>query len=494
MNTEPRDSAYSLDRTFIGGLAWSAGSKWLTQGLSWASVLIVARLLSPGDFGLVEMAGSFFVIANVLAEFGIGSAVVQMRGLDRDALGQLNALSLLFATITFGIAWLCAPAIASFFHAPEVETLVAVNSIVFFIIGFQAVPSGILRRDLDYRRISICDAVLSTVQAVVTVIAAWLGMAYWALVIGQLTGRACSALLVITWTRVPFRRPRLAVVKAPFRFGYHVSVANLSGTISAMSDAVVVGRKLGDALLGHYRMAITLAYAPIDKVGSLIMRVTGPLFAKIQADHALLRRYFLIFTESLALTILPMSVGIALVAPELVAVVLGPKWGESVGALRFLSLFCSVRLIAILINQILFALNRTRFTMHLSLISLAVMPAAFWFAADVGLAAIGASWLLLAFINVLPGYVRVARDIELRSRDFLNALFPSIAASLVMALGVHAVRAYFPAGGAQPWLKLLTAVVAGAIIYGAFLLLFFRGRFSRYIAFATSLRSGDSPQ
>lgn len=494
MSAEPRESAQSLDRTFAGGLAWTAGSKWITQGLTWLSVLIVARLLSPGDFGLVEMAGTFFVIANVLAEFGIGAAVVQMRGLDEEALAQLNTLSIFFAAVTFGIAWLCAPLIAAFFRAPEVETLVAVNSIVFFIIGFQAVPSGILRRNLDYRRISIAEAVLSIVQALGTVIAAWLGMAYWALVIGQLLGRACSAVLVIAWTRVPFRRPVFAVVRVPFRFGYHVSVANLSGTISSMSDAVVVGRRLGDSLLGHYRMALTLAYAPIDKVGSLIMRVTGPLFAKIQSDHALLRRYFLIFTESLALTILPMSVGIALVAPDLVAVVLGAKWEASVGALRFLSLFCSVRLVAILINQILFALNRTRFTMHLSLIALAVMPAAFWFAADRGLAAVGASWLLLAFVNVLPSYILLVRDIGLRHRDFLNALLPSISASLFMAIGVYAVRTYWHTPTEEAWLRLLAAVTAGAILYFSFLLLFFRSRFTRYISFARSLRGEGSPQ
>ncbi len=494
MSAEERESACSLDRTFIGGLAWTAGSKWLTQGLTWTSVLIVARLLSPGDFGLVEMAGTFFIIANVLAEFGIGGAVVQMRGLDRGVLAQLNTLALLFAAVTFVIAWLCAPAIAVFFHAPEVEMLVAVNSIVFFIIGFQAVPSGILRRDLDYRRLSIAEAVLSIVQAVGTVTAAWLGMAYWALVIGQLLGRACSTALVMAWTRVPFHVPVFAVVREPFRVGYHVSVANVSGSVSSMSDAVVVGRRLGDSLLGHYRMALTLAYAPIDKVGSAIMRVTGPLFARIQADHAMLRRYFLIFTESLTLTIVPMSVGIALVAPELVTVVLGAKWMESVGALRFLSLFCSVRLLAILINQILFALGRTRFTMHLSLIALVAMPAAFWFAADWGLAAIGASWLLLAFINVLPSYVLLAKDIELRHRDFFNALVPSIFASLVMSISVYVIRNYLHPADGQAWVKLLASVTAGAVIYVGLLLLLFRSRLTRYISFAQSLRRGAAPQ
>jgi PST family polysaccharide transporter len=261
-----------------------------------------------------------------------------------------------------------------------------------------------------------------------------------------------------------------------------------------MADGVVVGRRLGDVLLGHYRMAITLAYAPVDKVGSLIMRVTGPLFAKIQSDHAMIRRYFLIFTETLALAVFPMSVGIAIVAPELVAVVLGAKWEATVGPLRFLALFAGIRLISILMTQILVALHRTAFTMHRSLLALAVMPVAFWIAAGWNLAAVGASWLLLVFITVLPSYIVLSREIDLDLRDFLNALLPSIAACMVMALGLYIWRTQSPVVADHPWLNLLLQVSLGAILYASVLYLLFRSRFTRYIRFAQSLRRGGVPE
>lgn len=494
MSSEQPESAGRLDRTFMGGLAWTAGSKWLTQGLTWLSVLIVARLLSPSDFGLVEMAGVFIVIANVLAEFGIGSAVVQIRGLGEEVLAQLNSLSIFFALLTFALALLIAPGIAAFFRSEEVTVLVSVTSVVFFITGFQTVPVGVLRRNLDYRRLSIAEAVQAIVQAIATVIAAWLGMAYWALVIGQVLGKLCSAVLTMIWTRVPFQMPAWEVIRAPLKFGYHVSVGNISGTLASMADGVVVGRRMGDVLLGHYRMAITLAYAPVDKVGSLIMRVTGPLFAKIQSDHAMIRRYFLIFTETLALAVFPMSVGIAIVAPELVAVVLGAKWEATVGPLRFLALFAGIRLISILMTQILVALHRTAFTMHRSLLALAVMPVAFWIAAGWSLAAVGASWLLLVFITVLPSYIVLSREIDLELGDFLNALLPSIAACMAMALGLYIWRAQLPVVFDHPWLNLLLQVSLGAILYASVLFLLFRSRFTRYIRFAQSLRRGGVPE
>ncbi|MCC6264695.1 MAG: lipopolysaccharide biosynthesis protein [Bryobacterales bacterium] len=494
MSAEHPESTSTLDRMFLGGLAWTAGSKWLTQGLTWISVFVVARLLSPSDFGLVEMAGTFFIIANVLAEFGIGTGVVQIRDLSNQALAQLNSLSIFFAALTYGIALLTAPWIADFFRSEKLEILVATASVVFFITGFQTVPMGVLRRDLDYRRLSIAEAVQSIVQAVATVVSAWLGLAYWALIIGPVLGKASSTILAMVWTRIPFHWPRLEVIRAPLKFGYHVSVANLAGTVSSMSDAVVVGRRMGDALLGHYRMALTLAYAPIDKVGSLIMRVTGPLFAKIQSDQLLMRRYFLVFTETLACAIFPMSVGIALVAPEIVATVLGGKWEASVGPLRYLSLFAGIRLLSILVNQILIARHRTAFTMHLSLLALAVMPLVFWIAAGSSLAAVGASWLVLAFINLIPSYVVMAREIALPLKECLNALVPSSVACMGMALGIYVWRVYMPFFAESQWANLLMQVALGAILYAGILLIFFRSRFTRYIAFAQSLRRGRVPE
>src|SRR5690348_10614454 len=97
-------SSQKLDRAFVGGLAWTAGAKWVTQFVTWASVLISARLLSPADFGVMEMAGFVFIVTNVLAEFGVGTAVVQMRELTRHELSQLNTVALIFNSAAFVVS------------------------------------------------------------------------------------------------------------------------------------------------------------------------------------------------------------------------------------------------------------------------------------------------------------------------------------------------------------------------------------------------------
>src|ERR1700679_550468 len=139
-----------MDAKFAGGLAWTAGVKWATQLITWGCLAVVARLLTPGDYGIGEIAGIFVGITNIMAEFGIGTAVLHMPDLNRRTLGQLHTFSLLLCTGIFGIALLAAPGIAWFFRSDHVLYF-AVANIAFLITGIQAVPYGLLQRDMDYR-------------------------------------------------------------------------------------------------------------------------------------------------------------------------------------------------------------------------------------------------------------------------------------------------------------------------------------------------------
>ena len=140
-----------LDTALVRGMAWTAGAKWATQLITWASVLVAARLLSTSDFGLGEMAGLFAAVTSVLAEFGIGAAVTQIRELDRRALGQLHTVSILLGTAAFGFAVLMAPLLARFFRSSDLKLLLIVNSVHFFITGFGRVTATTTRRRITQK-------------------------------------------------------------------------------------------------------------------------------------------------------------------------------------------------------------------------------------------------------------------------------------------------------------------------------------------------------
>ena len=152
MTPDKLEDRRNLDVGFAGGLAWTAGAKWATQVFTWAAAIAVARLLSQTDVGIGAIAGIFFGLTNVLAEFGVGTAVLHMPELDRRTLGQLHLFSLLFCAGIFALSIAAVPGMAWFFKSYHVVFFIA-NNAAFLITGIQAVPMGLLQRDMDYRRL-----------------------------------------------------------------------------------------------------------------------------------------------------------------------------------------------------------------------------------------------------------------------------------------------------------------------------------------------------
>jgi teichuronic acid exporter len=481
----------NLDTAFIGGLAWTTGAKLLTQFLSWGSVLVLARLLSLSDFGIVEMAGLFVGLTNILAEFGIGTAVLQMHELDRRRLAQLNTASVALCALGYGCLVLAAPLAVSFFRSAPLRLLVIVNGLCLVITGFQSVPVGLLQKDLDYRRLSVVEAGQSFAQALVAIAFAVRGMGYWSLVAGVLTGKLLAAIMTLYWKPVGFAIPRWKEIEAPLRLGWHVAVSRLAWAAYNASDTVVVGRMLGDSVLGSYRIALNLASAPAEKIGTLIMRVTGPLFAKVQKNDEAVRRYFKIFSEALSMSILPLMFGLAVVAPEAVKVILGSKWEGAIAPLRWLALFFGARVLCALAQQVLTSLRYTRFIMWISVISFLVMPIGFYFASRQGAGAVAATWVILAPVTVFPGIVKLLRVIRLPFREYLDVLIPSLAGSAGMLAAVLATRLWLLSSDARPLVNLAIMVSIGGAVYVGVLLTCYRERVIRYIRFLRGLRKGS---
>ena len=492
MSPPAPQSVRSLDKALAGGLAWAAGAKSVTQLLNWAFTLIVAHKLSPADFGLVNMAGFIGVLTATLAEFGMGQAVLQMPEMEPGVVAQLNTTCVAICSAAYAVVVVASPLIATFFHDVRVRLLVIWNSVGLIITGLQSVPNGLLEKDLDYRRLSVGESVTTVVQSAATVGMAFAGFAYWSLVIGAVAGRVAGAGLNYYWKPVPFAFPRWRQIQAPMRLGAHIAIGRIASTAYTMADGVVVARTLGAAAAGAYGMAMNLANAPAEKIGLLVMRVTGPLFARVQKDRELVPRYFRIITESLSLSVFPLLLGLAVVAPDAVRVLLGPKWTAAVGPLRWLAIFMCARTLSMLCGQVLNSLRYTRFNMIVSLVSFAVMPAAFVLASRWGTGAVAASWLILAPVTVLPLVVKVLRAVGLGYLDYARVLLPSLAGCALMVAAALAVRFSLGATHAPAVVRLSLQVAAGGAAYLAFLGIFYRPILNRYLQFLLGLRRAEA--
>ena len=327
-----------LDKALVGGIAWTRDDEMDQPGFNLGDDTIVARLLQPSDYGLIGMAAISLGLVQLFSEFGLGTAIITMRDLTDDQVSQLNTLSLLLGVVCFAVSVAVAIPVGALFQsarAPDGD-----RRDEHRIPSVRVQHDSILSSSEGHavQVLAVMDASQSIIQAICTLVLAFLGFGYWALVIGNLSLSLATTSLTLIWRRQRFAWPRVATLREPLLFSWHIIVGRLSWYVYDNSDFMVAGRVLGQAPLGAYTLAWTLAHAPLEKLTVLVNRVTPSVFSAVQNDHAALRRYLRTITGGLALIIFPATLGMALVANEFVRMVLGAKWVGVVLPLELLAL------------------------------------------------------------------------------------------------------------------------------------------------------------
>jgi teichuronic acid exporter len=486
-----RDSLESrhteLDRSIRSGIAWTGAAKWLVQLLSWSSTIFVVRLLTPADYGVAGMATVFLAVLQPLCDFGISAAVVQGRELTRFQISRLNGLALLLGIGSAGVSVLAAWPIARFFGDPRLAYIVPVMGLGFVFGSLRLVPGALLSREMRFRDLAAIETAEALSTVVVTFSLALLGKGFWALILGPLVGRLAGTVLAVSMRSVavglPVHLPRIA---SSVRFGAWVAASTVAWYIYGNADRVILGRFVGEAGLGAYTIALTLAAMPVEKISQMYQRVSESVFAQVQDDRVALARYMMRITEGVASVSFPLSIGLALVADQFVAVVLGAKWEMAVLPMRILAASSAIRSLDPLLAQVLISTGNARENARSMLLATLVLPIAFFVVAwsDYGLAGIAAVWLIGHPLVVITRQLFVALKIADASfAAYIRALTPPFVCTTVMAIGVLGVRALM--SDRLPVVAALTlSVISGMVSYVVGLLLLYPHRWREALNFA----------
>jgi len=453
-----------LDGTLVRGLAWTAGMKWGAQIFSWASTLIVARLLNPEDYGVVGMAAVYLGFANLISEFGVGTTVITLRDLAEEDIAQLNGFAVLLGIAGFLLSCVAAVPLGKFFKSPQLPWVVVAMSTTFLISSFQSVPAALLQRDLRFKLVSVIDGTKSFAMAFVAVVFAVLGFRYWTLVLAGVSSAVVGTALVLSQRRHRIAMPRPSRLSHVLRFSWHVITGRISWYTYSNADFVVSGKLLGQDALGAYTVAWNLATVPVEKITGVLNSVTPALYSAVQQDKAALRRYMLTLLEGIGLVTLPLSVGIALVSREFVLVFLGTKWAAAILPLMFLGFYASIRSLVPIIWAILNVVGDSAYSMWSSMAMAVVLPCAFLVGSHWGNACIAAAWMIGFPIVGIPVTARVFRRIEMPWTEFFRVLMPAITGCLMMTAAVLGLKNFLP-DSFSIGLRLALFVLAGAVAY-----------------------------
>jgi O-antigen/teichoic acid export membrane protein len=484
-------SGGELDRSIARAVAWNAAARWISQIVSWASTIIVARILTPYDYGLVGMASLYLSLATMVSQIGIPDAVIALRDLTRRQIAQLNSVAVVIGVALVGISCALAWPIARFFSAPALRPVIIVAGSTYVISAFQVVPRALLRRELRFKLLASIETARAFAQIVVTVVLALLNFRYWSLVLGIVASSVVVTILVLCWQRYEFAFPKVEDIRRELKYTGHVLLSGIAWYTYENADFGVAGRVLGEVPLGNYTVAWTISSTPVEKITNLITGVTPAYFSAVQSDKSELRRYLLRLTEIMALLTVPASVGIALTADLFVPLLLGPKWYGVIGPLRLLGVFIAGRSLMTILPNLLTAIGDARFVMWNMVTCVIIMPVVFYIGSHWGTDGIAAGWLIAYPPLMIPMYWRVFRKTEMAPSSYLSAVMPAASASLIMAAVVLLVRWAVPANF-HMWVRLALFIIAGAAVYAGALLTFHRDRVLHLVRMARSMRQQKS--
>jgi PST family polysaccharide transporter len=484
----------------VHGIAWTGAAKWAGQLVAWGSTLIVARLLTPEDYGLVGMGSIYLGLITLVSEFGLGTTLMTLRDLGEEQVAQLNGLSLLVGVGSFALSGAAAIPLGRLFRAPELPAVVVVMSAAFVITAFKTVPFSLLQREMRFRALALVETGRAVLLAVTMIAFALLGLRYWTLVIGVLLSCVFSTGATLALRRHRFAWPRHQSLTHAMSFSRHVLVARLCWYTYSNADFLVAGRILGKAALGLYEFGWNLANIPIEKITSLVGQVTPAVFSAVQNDPAALRRYLLRITEGLALITFPASVGMALVAPDFVLLALGAKWQAAIVPLQLLAVSTGFRAVTPLLPQVLSVVGQSRRNMRYVVLWMRyqvlwalVLPTGFYvLGSQWGTAGLALVWVCVFPLLALPAYRRTLQAINLSGRAYLLVLWPATSASFLMGASVLAVRLAV-GEHAAPGLRFGSQVVAGASVYVLTCMMLHRERMASFSRMLRALRAAPRP-
>lgn len=317
------------------GAVWMVLFKFVERGLGLISTLILARLLTPGDFGIVAMALSFIAIAELLSAFGFDVAIIQnvsATKADYNSAWTCNVLLGLSITLLMVAA---AQPIASFYNRPELFWVVTALAFGPLLGGLENIGIVAFRKELDFRREFRFQVTRKFLGFVVVVPLAFALRSYWALVAGILFAK--SAGTTISYLMHPFR-PRLSLsrFKELFVFSRWLLLNNLVSFFKERSSDFFLGRLAGAVPLGTYNVAYELSNLPTTEISAPINRALLPGFAKLDSPEKMASAYANAL-GLLALLALPAAACIFSLAPYIVAVLLGKKWLDAIPLMQILA-------------------------------------------------------------------------------------------------------------------------------------------------------------
>ena len=467
------------ERAIRGGFA-----KVVAQGMNFTlrvgSLMVLARLLDPRDFGLVGMVTAFTGVLNLFRDFGLSAASVQRGHVTEEQISTLFWINILVGVMLAIILAAMAPLVVAFYHEPHLfwVTIVLATAFVFNAAGVQ--HGALLQRQMRFTTLARIDVITLVISTLIGIGMAMAGFRYWALVAAALTPPLTSTFFLWLASGWVPGRPRFGVeLHSLMRFGGTVTLISVVMYIAYNLEKVLLGRFWGADAVGIYGRSYQAINIPTDSLNSAVGEVAFATLSRVRNDPDRFRSYFLKgYSLVLALTI-PITIAVALFARDLIFVLLGPKWKDAADIFRLLAPTILVFALINPIGWLMFALGLVARSLKASLVFAPVVIAAYAMGLPYGPKGVAFAYSAIMMLWAIPLVAWGVHGTMVSLRDIALAASRPLISGIVAAVLAFGVQFYL--GGL---LFPLTRLMLGGTVLVAsymFMLLYVMGQKTIYL-------------
>ena len=469
----------SLKKQTKQGVVWSAVQRFSTQGIQFVTTIIMARMLTPADYGVVGMLDIFIAILSVFVDSGFINALTRKNDRTHSDICTVFFFNIIVSFIAYCILFLIAPFVASFYAIPKLKIILRILGLIVIIDSFAAVQMTLMTIKLNFKIQTYISTISLIISGTIGIILAYMDFTYWALVVQTLMYGIISTSLYwfySTW------RPSLIFSKKSFNelfsFGSKVLATSLIDSTYNNLYTLVIGKVFSASVLGNYSRANSYANLPSSNITSIMQRVTYPVLCKIQDDDETLSETYRKLIRMSAFIIFPLMTGLSALAHPLILIILGTKWSMCAVMLQILCFALMWYPIHAININLLLVKGRSDLNLRIEIIKKVISVIILCIAVPMGIMALCYSRIISSIISLFINTYYTGKLINLGFTHQMKDLSPTLSIALVMwgviILAITLTDNIF--------IQMIIGILSGAITYISISYIFNRKEFYSFIS------------
>lgn len=431
-------------KQFVNGASWKIMGDFSVKGITFLVSVVLMRLLSAEDYGLIALTNVFTSLSDIMIEGGFSTALIRKDKVDSLDYGCVLSVSGLISIVLYMILFLVAPFAAQYYHQPLLISVLRVVGLSLFLQVIASIRTAVVNRNFQFRLLSVCNTAGSIISGTMGIAAAYMGMGVWALVIQRLSQIVISNVLLFLKVKVKIKlsleKERL---KEIFRFSIGVVSSSLLNYVGGSAYSIVIGKRYSVSDLGYYdkgsQLPMQLSLYTFGSMSSVLL----PTLASYQNDLGRVKEICRKVMRMTAYLIFPMMIGLLLTSTEITVMLFTEKWLPSVPMMKSFCIYYLATPFMLINVQVFFALGHSFLRVKTEVIRLIMMAVglivvAFILKMDVN--AVALTMAVVAVLSAIVTFMETRKLIAYTWSEVLQDIWKAVSATVIMGSAITGVQ------------------------------------------------------